>query len=269
MALKITEETVRGILKPRPEISHKGTFGTLQLFCGSKNMTGAPYLAASGALRCGAGLVYISAKGRLKRILQSKLSEPVFCKMKISSRATALLCGCGSAKNAKIAKKILLQSMPSVIDADAITYLSKHKTLFQKKRCKTVLTPHEAEMSRLTGKDIPFISSNRELCACEAAKEFDSVVVLKGHNTVIAAPSGEIYVNTTGNSGLAKGGSGDVLAGMIGSFLAQGYSPLDAAVVSVFLHGKAGDILAEKISLHGLLPSEIPLAAAELLAEFE
>lgn len=269
MALKITEDTVRSILKPRPEISHKGTFGTLQLFCGSKNMSGAPYLAAAGALRCGTGLVYISAKGKLKRILQSKLAEPVFYKTKISSRATAFVCGCGSAKNAKIAKKILLQPKPAVIDADAITFLSKHKKLFSKKRCETVLTPHEAEMSRLTGKDISFISSNREICALEAAKEYDSVVVLKGHNTVVAAPSGEIYINTTGNSGLAKGGSGDVLAGMIGSFLAQGYSPCEAACAAVFIHGKAGDILAEKISAHGLLPSEIPLCAAELLSEFE
>ena len=269
MALKITEDTVRAIIKKRPEVSHKGTFGTLQLFCGSKNMPGAPYLAASGALRCGVGLLYISATGKLKRILQSRLAESVFCGMKISPRATAFVVGCGSGDNAKYVKKILSQPKPAVIDADAITWLSKHKKHLFKKRCAAVLTPHEAEMSRLTGRDISFISKNRELCASDAAKEFNSVVVLKGHETVIAFPSGETLVNTTGNSGLAKGGSGDVLAGMIGSFLAQGYSPEDSASLAVWLHGKAADELAADISKHGFLPSEIPYAAAKILARFE
>ncbi|MBQ6052849.1 MAG: NAD(P)H-hydrate dehydratase [Clostridia bacterium] len=269
MALKITDDTVKAIIKKRPENSHKGTFGTLQLFCGSKNMSGAPYLAASGALRCGVGLLYVSAKGKLRRVLQSRLAEPVFCKLKISPRATAFVVGCGSGKNAKHVKKVLSQSKPAVIDADAITWLSKHKKYLIKKRCETVLTPHEAEMSRLTGKDVSFISQNRELCAAEAAKEFCSVILLKGHETVIALPSGEILINTTGNSGLAKGGSGDVLAGMIGSFLAQGYSAKDAATAAVWIHGKAADILASDVSKHGILPSEIPFAAARLLARFE
>ena len=269
MARVINEETVKAVIKARPENSHKGTFGALQLLCGSKNMTGAPYLAASGALRCGVGLVYVSAAGSLKRVLQSKLAEPVFCGMKLSPRATAFIAGCGSGKNAWRVKKLLLQTKPVVVDADAINYLSKRVSLLKKKRCETVLTPHEAEMSRLTGKDIVYISSNRELCAAEAAKEFDSTVVLKGHETVVAAPSGEIFINTTGNSGLSKGGSGDVLAGMIGAFLAQGYSPRDAAVAAVWLHGKAADNLSEKISKHGLLPSEIPAEVAAVLSDFE
>jgi NAD(P)H-hydrate epimerase len=269
MALKITYETVKSLIKPRPENSHKGTFGTLQLFCGSKNMTGAPYLAACGALRCGTGLLYISAKGKLKRILQAKLAEPVFCKMRISPRSTAFVAGCGLGKKAKYVKKILSQSKPAVIDADAINYLAKHKKLLIKKRCEAILTPHVAEMSRLTGKDADMIESDREACAAMAAAQFNCTVVLKGHETVIALPSGETFINTTGNSGLSKGGSGDVLAGMAGAFLAQGYSTRDAAIISVWLHGMAADNLKKNVSKHGLLPSEIPLEAAKILSEFE
>ncbi len=269
MALKTDENIIKELIKKRPQDSHKGMFGTLQFFCGSKNMTGAPYLAVSGALRCGVGLVYVSAKGRLKKTLQTRLSEPVFCGMRISGRATAFVAGCGSGKNARFVKKILKQSRPAVIDADAINYLSVRKKLLSTKKCEIVLTPHVMELSRLTGNDAGYISANREKCAAEAAAEFGATVVLKGHETVIAEPSGRIYVNTTGNSGLSKGGSGDVLAGMIGSFLAQGYSPQDAAVISVWLHGKAADRLAVRISEHGLLPSEIPSEAASILRNFE
>ena len=255
------------MIKKRPQDSHKGTFGALQFFCGSTHMTGAPYLAITGALRCGVGLVYVSAKGPLRRVLQTRLSEPVFYGMSVSERATAFVVGCGSAKNAKVAEKLLKQNKPTVVDADAINWLSKHRNLLKTKRCQTVLTPHVMEMSRLTGKTAEFISKNREAVASEAAKEFDSVIVLKGHETVIATPDGEVFINTTGNSGVSKGGSGDVWAGITGAFLAQGYSPKEAAVIAVWLHGKAGDELAEEISEHGLLPSEIPLRAAKIYAD--
>ena len=269
MALRTDENLIRNVIKKRSENSHKGTFGALQFYCGSKHMTGAPFLAITGALHCGVGLVYVSAKRSLRKILQTRLSEPVFCKMKISKRATAFVVGCGSAKKAKRVKKLLKQTKPTVIDADAINYLSKHKKKLLKKKCDVILTPHEMEMSRLTGKDVAFISQNRELCAVQAAKEFDATVVLKGHETVIATPDGKVYINTTGNSGLAKGGSGDVLAGMTGAFLAQGYTPENAAVIAVWLHGKAADELAEEISMHGILPSMIPLQAAKILKRFE
>lgn len=269
MAVRTDEKTVKELIKKRPQNSNKGTFGTLQFFCGSKNMTGAPFLAVTGALRCGAGLAIVSARGKLKKILQSRLSEPVFSKIKISGRATAFAIGCGSGENARFVRKILKQNRPSVIDADAINYLSRHRKLLKNKNCETVLTPHEMEMSRLTGMEISYISKNREKCAAEAAAEFDSTIVLKGHETVIATPSGEIFINTTGNSGLSKGGSGDVLTGMIGSFLAQGYSTRDAALIAVWIHGKAADNLAGRISEHGLLPSDIPLEAAMILQTFE
>ena len=257
------------MIKKRPQDSHKGTFGALQFFCGSTNMTGAPFLAITGALRCGVGLVYVSAKGSLRKVLQTRLAEPVFYGHSLSERATAFVVGCGSANNAKAAKKLLKQEKPTVIDADAINWLSKNKELLKTKKCPTILTPHAMEMSRLTGKSVDFINKNRELVASEAAKEFGSFVVLKGHETVIATPDGNIYINTTGNSGLSKGGSGDVLAGMIGAFLAQGYSPESAAVIAVWLHGKAADELSQEISEHGLLPSEIPLQAAKILKRFE
>ncbi len=269
MALKADADLIKNIVKKRPQDSHKGTFGALELFCGSTHMTGAPFLAATGALRCGVGLVYISSGRYVRKILQQKLAEPVFCGKKISERATAFVIGCGSASNAKYVKTLLKQSKPTVIDADAITYIAKHRELLKNKNCETILTPHTVEMSRLTGLSPEYIEKNKELCAVNAAKEFNSVIVLKGHETLVAAPNGNVYINTTGNSGLSKGGSGDVLAGMTGAFLAQGYTSEQAAVLSVWLHGKAADELAEKISMHGLLPSEIPKAAAEILKRFE
>jgi len=269
MAVNITEQTVSQIIKKRPQESHKGSFGTLQLFCGSKLMSGAPYLAAMGALRTGVGLAVVSAKEPLRKILMSRLTEPVFSGIKISPRATAFTVGCGSTDNAKIVKKLLKFNLPCVIDADAINYLAKHTDLLEKPHCSAVLTPHMAEMSRLMRIPIEEISKNREETALKAAKRFSSVVVLKGHNTVIATPNGDIFVNTTGNSGLAKGGSGDVLAGIIGSFLAQGYTPTEAAIIGVWLHGAAADSLKESTSEYGILPSDIPYEAGKILKRFE
>ena len=271
--IEITESLVSGLIKKREQFSHKGTFGTLQLFCGSKNMPGAAFLAASGALRCGVGLVYISTDRCVRQTLQTRLSEAVYTDKRIAQRATAFLSGCGSAYNAKFIKKLLLQEKPVVIDADSLTYLSKNMHILGGKHCRAIITPHAAEMSRLTGKSVEEIErseASRAETALDFAKKYSLTVLLKGHRTLIATEDGKLFVNTSGNSGLAKGGSGDVLAGMIGAFAAQGYSAEDSCKIAAWLHGKAAESLtADVFSQHGMLPSDIPSEAAKILRKFE
>lgn len=265
----LTEEKIEGIISKRPQHSHKGTFGGVQLVCGSKRMTGAAVLAAKGALRSGVGLVYIESGRYVRKRLQTQLSEPVYVKKKKKTKCTAYVVGCGAGKRAKRVKKLLKFTKPLVIDADSISYLSKHPGIMKKKHCKTILTPHPLELARLCSTTINAVETDRIKAASVAASEFKSVVILKGNNTLIATPQGNIFINTTGNSGLAKGGSGDVLAGIIGSFLAQGYEPEESALIGVYLHGKAADILKETTSEYGMLPSDLPETVGKLLKKYE
>ena len=147
--------------------------------------------------------------------------------------------------------------------------MSKHSNIIKKKHCETVLTPHPLELARLCGIQLNVIESDRIKAATFAAKEFNSTVVLKGEYTIIASTDGDVFINPTGNSGLAKGGSGDVLAGIIGSFLAQGYSTVESSVIGVYLHGKAADELKEDFSEYGILPSDLPIEVAKLLKNYE
>ncbi len=265
----LTNDHIKQMIQKRPQYSHKGTFGGVQLICGSKKMTGAAVLAAKGALRSGVGLVYVESGRYLRKCLQSQLSEPVYVKKKQKTKCTAYVIGCGSGKNAKRVKNLLKTTKPLVIDADAISYLSKHKNIIKKKHCETILTPHPLELARLHNTTVKEIESDRIKATSYAATEFDSVIVLKGNNTVIATPQGKIFINTTGNSGLAKGGSGDVLSGIIGAFLAQGYTPENSALIGVFLHGKAADILKAETSEYGMLPSDIPEIIGKILKQYE
>lgn len=270
MHKEIDEAFVRSVLKPREQNSNKGTFGTLQLFCGSRNMPGAAFLACIGALRCGVGLLYVSADDSVQSVLKTRLAEPVYCNSELSCRASAFLAGCGSAENASVCELLLAQEKPVILDADCITYLSHNCHILYGKRCDVLITPHTAELSRLCGKSTDEIEASREQSALDTAREFGITVLLKGHRTVIAGPDGTLFVNTTGNSGLAKGGSGDVLAGMIGSFVAQGIPLAESAAAAAWLHGKASEYLsAELYSERGMLPSDIPTAAAFLLRGFD
>ena len=247
-------------LKPRGENTHKGSFGAVQLVCGSKKMTGAAVMAAKGALRSGVGLVYMASDKKTRRILQTHLCEPVFVNRTQKTKATAAVIGCGLGKKARVIKKYAKTDLPCVIDADALTYLSekKHMHILHEFSC-AVITPHPLEMARLIGKDVAAVEADRIGTARSFAAEYGVTVVLKGHHTVIASPSGLTYINTSGNSGLAKGGSGDVLAGVIGSLLAQGYPALDAAALGVYLHGKAADSLLKKgFSAAQMLPTDLP-----------
>lgn len=273
------DEYVKRILPERKADSHKGSFGRLLMYCGSPEMTGAAVLCANAALRSGAGLVNIARDKETIRILQTHLTEPVFsplsennCEKEVLSlceKATAVVIGCGMGKDEKD-KNVLYSiiknaSCPLIIDADGINLLCENKLILKEAKKTPILTPHPLEFARLCGKSVKEVQENRINLAREFAKEYGCIVVLKGAGTVIASPCGKLSVNTSGNPGLSKGGSGDVLSGIIASFSAQGICAFDSAVLGVYLHGKAADVLKEEISEYGFLPSDLPMAIARLL----
>lgn len=256
-------------IKPRPDNSHKGTFGTIKLLCGSKKYTGAALLCCEGALRSGCGLVKLFADETVAFPVRVILPEVINCPSQDFKQTTAnaAVIGCGISDEYENNLDYIIESLdcPCVIDADGINYIAKNINILRKTNRDIVLTPHPMEFSRLTGVDIDTIQANRVKYSQEFSREYGCTVVLKGHNTVIASPNNKTVVNTTGNSALAKGGSGDVLAGVIGSLLAQGYDTHTAAVIGVYAHGKAGDILSADYGCSGVLPSDLPKVIGKLL----
>ena len=269
---KLTNQDVLNILPDRDPNAHKGDFGKILLLCGSRGYTGAAALAAMGALRSGAGLVYLGVPESIYIIESVKLTEPVVFPLpdeggKLSANARqeisailpkmdAVLIGPGlgiSDGTFQIVKFILQTAKcPVVLDADGISLISTHKDLLRGRTSATILTPHEGEFQRLMGTPC----HDRTLDAMHAAMDLNVIMVLKGHETVIT--DGTVcYINSTGNPGMAVGGCGDVLAGMITSLLGQGIAPLQAAACGAWLHGAAGDICAESIGQYGMLPSDM------------
>lgn len=280
-ALIPDDEYLKSAIPKRLSNTHKGTYGRLLMFCASEFMTGAGVLAAKAALRCGTGLVQIARNKETLKILQQHLIEPVFTPcdvsaedgiellLKESQRATAVLTGCGlgTDENDKRAVFSLIKDCPSplIIDADGINALSSNILILKEAKRTAILTPHPLEFSRLIGKSVSEVQDNRISLARSFAKEYGAVLVLKGARTVIAGPDGRLAICTNGGPGLAKGGSGDVLAGVISAFRALGMSAFDSAVCGVYLHARAGDILTDRISASGFLPSDLPLAIGRLL----
>lgn len=266
-------QEIRRCFTPRAADSHKGTYGTVLSVCGSYGMAGAAALAAKAALRSGAGLVVSALPETIYPIVAAQVPEAVFVPYGESGahaaklllprvrQASSLLIGCGLGQTRDAAE--LLEALvsdaacPIVLDADGINLLTRHISIVETIQAPLILTPHPAEMSRLLGCTTAEIQRDRAAAACEAVRRTGAVVVLKGHHTVIAAPSGELWVNPTGNPGMAVGGSGDVLAGMIAALAAQGLSTEDAARCGVYLHGAAGDRAAARLSQHAMLPSDI------------
>ena len=265
-------------LPEKPRSAHKGTNGTLLAVCGSYGMTGAAAMCAEAAMRTGAGLVRLAVPDIIYPILASKLSEPVFLPMKSESCGTlgsgsyeviyqslllsqAGLIGCGMGLNDEtkelVSKLVSASPKPLVIDADGINALSENINILKTASAPIILTPHPAEMARLTGTDASAVQSSRYKTASDFAKEYSVTVVLKGADTLIALPDGRVFVNRTGNNGMAKGGSGDVLAGMAASLLAQGMSPEAAAISAVYYHGLAGDRCRDKYSSRAMLPTDL------------
>lgn len=258
--------------------SHKGTYGKLTILAGCNNYRGAVALCTEAALRSGAGLVTLASVPPVIDAVSAKLYEPIFLPLPMNERgtctpvslplllkqakqSTALLLGCGLGQNtdtAAVVETLLREAAcPVVLDADGLNVLSGRIDILRTAKCRIVLTPHLGEMSRLCGKHVDEIKADPVNVAKAFAAETGTVVVLKDADTVVAAPAGEVFFNTTGNAGMARGGSGDVLAGMIAGFLAQGLPAEHAAACAVYLHGAAGDLAAQESSMLGMLPSDM------------
>ena len=288
--IEITSEIVKKALPKRPDDANKGTFGHLLSICGSMNMPGAAVLAASAAIRMGAGLVTAAFPTAAYSAIAPHLTEPLLCPLQSDEngflsakscfglidrleKATACLIGCGLGQTRdtqSVVKEILLHSSkPIVLDADGINLITDNINILNAVSIPVIITPHPGEMSRLCKISVKEIQEQRADVALWFAKKSQTIVVLKGAGTIVATPDGKCYINKTGNSGMAKGGSGDMLAGMIASLLAQGMSPENAAVCGVYLHGAVGDLAAQETSKRGMTPSDMVSALPKLLSEYE
>lgn len=280
MYRELNHMDVLKLLPDRDVASHKGDFGRILLLCGSRGYTGAAALSAMGALRSGAGLVFLGVPESIYAIEAGKLLEPVvfplpdergmlgtgacpeICKHLAGMDAVLIGPGLGQSDGTCTAVKTVLENAgcPVVLDADGINVLQKHKDVLRGRTAPTVLTPHEGEFLRFGGD----LSQGRVAGAQKMAQDLGCIVLLKGHRTVITDGQ-STYINPTGNPGMAVGGSGDVLAGIITGLLGQGIAPLEAAAMGAWLHGKSGDLCAAELGQYGMLPSDMLIALPRLL----
>ena len=276
----LSAEGVSALLPPRDPMAHKGDFGKLLLLCGSRGYTGAAYFAAMGALRAGAGLVFLGVPESIYVIEAVKLNEAVVFPLPdkqgiLSAEAIPQILqrlpdmdavvvgpGLGQSEDTFQITAAVLQNAgcPVILDADGINLVSGHKDLLRGRDKPTILTPHEGEFRRLWGP----VGNDRMASAATAARELNSILLLKGHETCITDGYAE-YRNPTGNPGMAVGGSGDVLAGIIAGLIGQGLSPLEAAACGAWLHGRAGDVCAQELGQYGMLPSDMLQVLPRLL----
>lgn len=278
--LELDREQVLSILPDRDPYAHKGDFGKLLLLCGSRGYTGAAALSAMGALRSGAGLVFLGVPESIYAIEAVKLTEAIVFPLpdddgRLSAGAIpeilerlpkldAVLVGpgLGQSEGTFQVVKAVLENFggPVVVDADGINVLARHKDILRGRKAATILTPHEGEFARLGG----VVMDDRIRSARTLAEDLGCIVLLKGHETVVTDGQ-TVYLNHTGNPGMAVGGSGDVLAGIIVSLLGQGIAPLEAAACGAWLHGAAGDLCAAEIGQYGMLPSDMVEVLPRLL----
>lgn len=264
--------TVLKCLPDRKPDTHKGDYGKVLLLCGSTGFTGAAALAAMGALRTGAGLVYLGVPQSIYAIEAVKLTEAVVFPLAdrdgmldssalttilpMLERMDAVLIGPGlgiSEGTEKVVSAVLRQyNGPVVLDADGINLMGLHKDILRGRTAPTILTPHAGEFVRFGG----VLSEDRIASAVNLAKTLDCIVLLKGHRSVIT-DGRRVFVNPTGNPGMAVGGSGDVLSGIITSLLGQGLEPLSATACAAWLHGAAADRCSEQLGQYGMLPTDM------------
>lgn len=285
----LDSEMIAENIPERERDSNKGSFGKVLCVCGSMGMAGAAYLCSQGALRCGAGLITVMTPECVYLPIASKLDECMVYPLestqdgslsyssleKILERAktaTALVLGCGLSRNEEtqrlVCDIVANVKCPIILDADGINAIAGHIDLLRESEAELILTPHPGEMARLCGKPVAEVQRHRLDTARSFAVENGVTLVLKGANTVIAAKDGRTYINPTGNPGMAKGGSGDILAGMIASFVAQGIQACAAACCGVYIHGMAGDRAAGKLSEYGMLPTDMLTEIPQIFREF-
>lgn len=277
----ISSDLVRSLLPERPFDANKGSFGRVLVIGGSINYIGAPYLACSGVIRAGAGLVTLAIASSLQPILATKLAEVTYLPLPearpgtISIDATRLIqqqlsqyntlvigCGLGQSQSTiNFIKTLLFKpniALPKLIlDADALNILTRTPKWWELLDSDAILTPHPGEMARLAGVTVEEVQKDRMSIAKEKAKLWHKTIVLKGANTIIAEPSGKYYISLFANPGLASAGTGDVLTGVIGGLAAQGLSLFDAVVCGVYLHAQAGELVKAKLGDAGMLASDL------------
>ena len=282
--IEIDQAFVDSVIRPRDPETNKNDYGRILCVCGSAGYTGAAYFAAQGAVRMGSGVVTLAAPEKAWPVLAVKLSEPVvrpmpcgedglFSKkalpqlLALTERADALLIGCGIGRSDEVTEVVctLLQKAACqvVLDADGIFALSQHKDILRRTAKPLVMTPHAGEFARLSGRKQV---SPEELRAF--AQENRCTVLYKGHRTLIAAHDGRLFRNHTGNPGMAKGGSGDTLAGMLVSLIGQGLAPEDAACAAAWLHGAAGDLAANRFGEYGMTPTDLLACLPEVTRRY-
>ncbi len=262
----------------RKKDSHKGDYGRVLILAGSRGMTGAAFLSSQGALISGSGLVTNGIPRLLNSIMETKLTEVMTLPLPetknlslalkakkeilhFAKKCNAVAIGPGLGtdnETQKLVRELLEElTMPVVLDADGINALEGDLSPLTARQAQTVITPHPGEMARLTGKVADEVQASRESIARSVAELTGAIVCLKGHETVVADPQGKVYVNKTGNSGMASGGTGDVLTGMIVSFIGQSIDAYSATVAAVYIHGLAGDIAADKKGQFCMTASDI------------
>ncbi|WP_054692273.1 bifunctional ADP-dependent NAD(P)H-hydrate dehydratase/NAD(P)H-hydrate epimerase [Syntrophomonas palmitatica] len=286
----INEAMVAPWLNPRHPDSHKGSYGHTLVVGGSLGLSGAVIMSSMAALRCGSGLVTAAIPESILPIVENAMVEVMTTplsetgQMSIALEAlpaienllgTASVCAIGPGMSryteaGAIVRSVLQKAgIPVIIDADGLNALAKDTSILKNRQIPIVLTPHPGEMARLIGKSIEEVQSDRIQLTRTMAKEWGVSVVLKGNKTVVANPWGEVYVNITGNPGMATAGSGDVLTGIIAGLIAQGVNPHQAACAGVYLHGLAGDKAAEYKGERGLIAGDLINCLPEVLKQFE
>ena len=289
----ITNQWARSVLPQRPLEANKGSFGRVLVAAGSPNYIGAAYLACSGAIRVGAGLVTLATATSLQPILASKLTEITYLPLPeshpgiVSLEAARLIhqqlnhynvlllgCGLGQSQSAiRFIRAILLRgklALPSlVLDADALNTLAKIPDWWQQLTDDAILTPHPGEMARLAGGSVDKGQSNRVGIAKKVALEWHKTVVLKGAYTVIAAPDGQSKISPIANPGLASAGTGDVLSGAIAGLVAQDLSLFDAAALGVYLHGQAGEMVKARLGDAGMIATDLLPALPSIIKQLK
>ena len=274
----VTEEEAALLLPTRDPDTHKGNYGHVLVLAGSPGMTGAAALTSLSALRTGAGLVTLGTPNSLQNLMATKLTEvmtlglpetpkhsldinaePVI--LEFLQRANVLALGPGLSTNPQtlsLVRRLIQEShRPMVIDADGLRAFTQDPTICKHAKAPLILTPHPGEMARLIHETTREVQANRIGIAQKFAKENNVFLVLKGSRTVFAEPGGQVYLNPTGNAGMATGGSGDVLTGIIAGLLAQGISPLESCILGNYLHGLAGDLAAEELTQYSLIAGDI------------
>ena len=284
MMTELDQSYVDRIIPERAAEANKNDFGRVLCVCGCAGYTGAAYFAAQGAVRMGSGVVTLATPERAWPVLAVKLNEPVVRPMpcgadgmlsrealpallSLAEKADALLIGCGLGRSYAVAEIVvtLIENAKCqiVLDADGINALTAHKDILRQAAQPVILTPHAGEFARLSGLENP---QQGELTLF--ARKRGCILLYKGHRTLIAAPDGRLYRNHSGNPGMAKGGSGDVLAGMLVSLCGQGLDPVDAACAAAWLHGRAGDMAANARSEYGMTPGDLLHFLPDLLKRY-